>query len=98
MLPDVFTEHLAHGAPPLDSREAEAPMTVDPTGVAGPAPGSRGTEHLTDLPIKKNPSGFENEPCGGVFNAGVLSSDRPPGKNCKEKLLFLIYATFLAFD
>lgn len=27
--------------------------TLDPTGVAGPAPGSQGTEHPTDLPIKK---------------------------------------------
>lgn len=36
----------------LDSREAEAPMTLDPAGVAGAAPGSQGTEHLIDLPIK----------------------------------------------
>lgn len=62
MLPDVFTEHLAHGAPPLDSREAEAPMTVDPTGIAGPAPDSRGTEHLTDLPIKKTHQVLKTSP------------------------------------
>lgn len=51
MLPDVFTELLGRGALILGSREAEASMTLDPTSVAGAAPGSQGTEHLIDVPI-----------------------------------------------
>lgn len=52
MLPDLFVEHLAHGGLPQGSREAETPMILALTGIAGAALGSQGAEHLTDLSTK----------------------------------------------
>lgn len=67
----------------------KAPRTLDPTGAAGPALAPRAQSISLIYPLKNikqtnNPneqsnktpkkSDFESEPCGGVLNAGVISS------------------------
>ena len=80
MLPDLCIEHLAHGALPLGSRKAGAPMTPDPRVLLELPWAPRAQSISLIYPSKK--SDFENEPCGVVFNAGVISSDRLPEKSC----------------